>query len=254
MALSRSSYGSLNESGIIKAFVPSNDLSHSSTTLRKSIVSTIQEFLEELKEVGTSIATQALDHLHAKEIVLTYGKSRTVEQFLKFAALKRTFEVVVVESAPGGPGQEMAMSLASAGLETCLITDSAVFAIMSRVNKVIIGTHAVMANGGLLASAGTHMVAQAAKHFNVPVVVCTGLYKLSPLYAHDQDSFNELKAPAEVLDFSDAQRYDVSVKHPAWDYTPPELVSLYITNTGSYSPTYIYRLLAEYYHPEDMDL
>ena len=233
---------------------PSGDLSHSSKNLREAIVVTIHEFLAELKEVGNAIATSSLEHLHAKEIVMTYGKSRTVEQFLKFAAQKRTFEVVVVESSPEDQGQEMANSLASAGIETCLIPDSAVFAIMARVNKVIVGTHAVMANGGLISVSGTHMIATAAKHFNVPFVVCTGLYKLSPLYAHDQDSFNELKSPSEVLHFSEAQRLAVSVKNPAWDYTPPELVSLYITNSGSYSPTYIYRLLAEYYHPEDMDL
>lgn len=45
-------------------------------------------------------------------------------------------------------GQELAMSLAKADIETTVINDSAVFAIMSRVNKVIIGTHTVMANGG----------------------------------------------------------------------------------------------------------
>ena len=45
-------------------------------------------------------------------------------------------------------GQELATNLAKAGIETTVITDSAVFAVMSRVNKVIIGTHTVMANGG----------------------------------------------------------------------------------------------------------
>lgn len=40
------------------------------------------------------------------------------------------------------------MSLAKSGIETTVINDAAVFAIMSRVNKVIIGTHTVMANGG----------------------------------------------------------------------------------------------------------
>ena len=34
-------------------------------------------------------------------------------------------------------GQQLASSLASAGIDTTLITDSAVYAIMSRVNKVI---------------------------------------------------------------------------------------------------------------------
>ena len=41
---------------------------------------------------------------------------------------------------------------------------------MSRVNKVIIGTHTVMANGGLRAVCGSHIVASAAKHYSVPVI------------------------------------------------------------------------------------
>ena len=45
-------------------------------------------------------------------------------------------------------GQELAVSLAKSGIETTVINDSAVFAMMSRVNKVLIGTHTVMANGG----------------------------------------------------------------------------------------------------------
>lgn len=42
----------------------------------------------------------------------------------------------------------MAVSLSKADIETTVITDSAVFAMMSRINKVIIGTHTIMANGG----------------------------------------------------------------------------------------------------------
>lgn len=34
-------------------------------------------------------------------------------------------------------GHQMAMSLSKEGIETTLITDSAVFAVMSRVNKVV---------------------------------------------------------------------------------------------------------------------
>ena len=45
-------------------------------------------------------------------------------------------------------GQELAANLAKANIESTVITDSAVFAMMSRVNKVIIGTHTVMASGG----------------------------------------------------------------------------------------------------------
>jgi translation initiation factor eIF-2B subunit beta len=74
----------------------------------------------------------------------------------------------------------MALRLGQAGIETTLITDSAIFAVMSRVNKVIIGTHLVMADGGLMARNGCHALALAAKHHSVPVLVCSAMFKLCP--------------------------------------------------------------------------
>ena len=91
----------------------------------------------------------------------------------------------------------------------------------------------------------------------------TGLYKLSPLYPHDQDTFNVDLSPHEVLAFEDADNADkVDVANPRFDYIPPELVNLYVTNfsvvpshrSGSHQPSYIYRLLAEYYCPDDYNL
>lgn len=63
----------------------------------------------------------------------------------------------------------MAVNLAKANIETTVIPDTSIFAMMSRVNKVIIGTHTVLANGGLRAISGIHIVALAAKHYSVPV-------------------------------------------------------------------------------------
>ena len=80
------------------------------------------------------------------EIVLTCGKSRTVEEFLRNAAKARKFRVMIVETGPRNDGQSQAMTLSKAGLDVTLIPDSAVFAMMARVNKVIIGTHAGMSN------------------------------------------------------------------------------------------------------------
>lgn len=48
----------------------------------------------------------------------------------------------------------MATNLGKAKIETILISDAAIFAMMSRVSKVIIGTHSVLANGGLRAACG----------------------------------------------------------------------------------------------------
>lgn len=47
-----------------------------------------------------NIAAQASEHIHANEIILTIGKSTTVEKFLKSAAKSRKFQVIVVEGAP----------------------------------------------------------------------------------------------------------------------------------------------------------
>jgi translation initiation factor eIF-2B subunit beta len=41
---------------------------------------------------------------------------------------------------------------------------------------------------------------------------------------------------------------------PAVDYIDPECIDLLITDTGGYTPSYIYRLLAEYYSREDYAL
>lgn len=77
-------------------------------------------------------------------------------------------------------GNDLAASLADCGIQTTLIPDSAIFAMMARVNKVIIGTHSVMANGGLKGVCGAHTMALAAKHYAVPLIVCAPMYKLCP--------------------------------------------------------------------------
>ncbi|CAG8538277.1 11741_t:CDS:2 [Racocetra fulgida] len=62
------------------------------------------------------------------------------------------------------------------------------------------------------------LISTAAKHHSKPVVVCTGLYKLSPLYPYDEDSFNDLVAPDPVLSFN-----EVTLLNPYYDYVSPEL-------------------------------
>ena len=68
----------------------------------------------------------------------------------------------------------------------------------------------------------------------------------------------EFKSPAEVADFDvlaeafvrrdeGADTVNVEVSNPCFDYVPPHLVSLFVTDTGGYTPSYVYRLLAEYY-------
>ena len=66
--------------------------------------------------------------------------------------------------------------------------------------QVYVSAHALLANGGVMARVGTHLVALAAKRHEVPFVVLAGLHTLSPLFPHDPTiSFNDFKvsgAPA----------------------------------------------------------
>lgn len=68
-----------------------------------------------------------------------------------------------MESAPLFEGHKTAKELADFGIQTNLIQDSAVFAVMSRVDKVMISAHGIMANGGLVGASGALMIAHAAK-------------------------------------------------------------------------------------------
>ncbi len=128
--------------------------------LRQEVIATITEFMAEISEDIAVSAETAQDVVHNSEVILTFGSSNTVCQFLEVAATKRKFEVIVAESAPKYLGHTVAKRLAAAGISVTFIADSAVFAVMSRVSKVIVGTHAVLADGGLIAPAGMATVAQ----------------------------------------------------------------------------------------------
>ncbi|KAG0748310.1 hypothetical protein G6F57_006994 [Rhizopus arrhizus] len=211
-----------------------------------------EEIIADLDTVYKGIADQALDFIHANEVIMTTGQSRTVQEFLIRAAQKRKFQVIVAETAPTYQGHKMALALSKAGIDTTVIADSTVFAAMPRVNKVVLGAHAVLANGALVSVSGSHLLAAAAKHHSTPVLVCTALYKLSPLFAYDADAFNVTVPPQNVLSFQEGAIIDkVTITNPYYDYVAPEYVSLFIHNLGSAPPTYVYRLINDNYDPED---
>ena len=104
-----------------------------------------------------------------------------------------------------------------------------------------------MADGALRAPNGAHQLALAAKHFSVPVIVCAALYKLSPthLCSYDQDAFNKIIGPENMLNFSNAKLHSkVLVSNPEFDYVPSDLIELFITNTGGHAPSYLYRIIS----------
>ena len=218
--------------------------------LRAEVVEAIEEIIEELNTADDQIAGHAPEHIHSNETVLTHTASVTVQKFLLKAAAKRKFTVVFAESFPndhesvhaivtgslkghpnGAGPDKFHKTLTAAGITVILIPDSAVFALMPRVNKVILGTHAVLANGSLIAAAGSRSMAKAANMHKTPVVVLSAVYKLSPTYPFCTDSLIEFGDTSKILSNKDSDLInELEVENPLYDYVPSELIDLYITN------------------------
>ncbi|KAJ7074298.1 hypothetical protein C8F01DRAFT_1099994 [Mycena amicta] len=196
-------------------------------SLKPVLMEAIQDVLDELETVYDNVGKNAQNHIHSDEIILTLGMSKTVESFLISAAHHRNYTVMVLETAPTYGGRDMSKALSAAGISTFLVPDSSVYGLMSRVNKVILGTHAILANGGMFAIAGSLLAATAAHVHSTPV----------------------------VLGFEEGALVDkVDVVNPFYDYVPPDLVDAYITNDGDHPPSSIYRLIKETYDDEDNEL
>lgn len=127
-----------------------SDYSKLHADLRENLINHLQEIENELHLSHDNLAQQASQHVHSAELILTLGYSKSVEQFLKAVPKDRKFEVVVAECSPSCRGHLLAQSLANSKIDSTVIPDSAIYAYMSRVNKVIIGTHSVLANGKLI--------------------------------------------------------------------------------------------------------
>ncbi|GAM84257.1 hypothetical protein ANO11243_022510 [Dothideomycetidae sp. 11243] len=245
--------------------------------VKAEVIDGIKELVDELEVVDDQIAAYALDHIHSNEIILTHTSSQTIQKFLLTAARKRKFTVVFVEAYPNDhesthdtimrghkradgdddEGEDRWKALTAMGITVIMIPDSAVFALMSRVNKVVLAPHSVLANGSLIAATGAQMIAQAAKVHQTPVVVVSGVYKLSPVYPFDTEDLIEYGDPSKVVGFENGALVEnVDVINPIFDYVPAELVDLYITNlhSGGHAPSYLYRIVADHYRVEDINL
>lgn len=65
------------------------------------------------------------------------------------------------------------------------------------------------------------------------VIVCAAFYKLAPVFLSEDDHerFNVLGSPQPVVPYSDGELVSrVEVYNPTFDYVPPELLTLFITN------------------------
>ena len=107
-------------------------------------------------------------------------------------------------------------------------------------------------------------------YYSVPVMVTASMHKLTPYHFTecDQETIATFVSPQDILRGGSGGGINgiangkitskIHAINPLFEYIPPELVTLFITNMSSYSlsfaPSYVYRVLSELYHPDDYEI
>ena len=137
-----------------------------------------------------------------------------------------------------------AWELQRAGVPVTVIADNMAASVLARgdVQAVIVGADRVAANGDFANKIGTLGLAILARHYNIPLYVAMPLSTIDPSAATGADIPIEERDPAE-LELFNGQRIvpeGVNVFNPAFDVTPGELVSAFITERGVARPPFFW--------------
>ena len=162
-------------------------------------------------EIGT--ATAPLYHAHSKGV---------------------SFRVFAKETRPVLQGARLtAWELNAAGIDVTVICDSADAHLMAlgHIDIAIVGADRVTANGDIVNKIGTRSLAIACAYHGIPFYVAFPSSTYDPQTAQGLDVKIEERPSSEVttsLPFP----IDVPVRNPAFDVTPNELVTGYLTEHG----------------------
>ena len=111
--------------------------------------------------------------------------------------------------------------------------------IVSSLNKVIVGADRILHTGHVFNKIGTYQVATMAKQHGIPFYVAAPLSTFD-LKSNPDDVVIEQRNPDEVTGIGDKKTApdNINVINPAFDMTPPELISGIITEKGVAKPPY----------------
>jgi methylthioribose-1-phosphate isomerase len=117
------------------------------------------------------------------------------------------------------------------GLPYCVLPDGAAASLFAQgeVDVVLVGADRVAADGSVANKIGTYGLAVLARHHDVPFVVVAPTSTLDAGTPSGRDIVIEQRAPAEVT--PDGPAYN-----PAFDVTPPHLVTAIVTEEGVIRP------------------
>jgi methylthioribose-1-phosphate isomerase len=151
-------------------------------------------------------------------------------------------EVIATETRPALQGARLtAWELTQAGIPVTLISDAASGAALAsgRVDAVIVGCDRVARNGDVANKIGTYTLAVLARTAGVPFYVAAPMSSFDPNTPDGGAIPIEERSPDEVRRVgSETISPDVDVWNPAFDVTPADLVTAFITDVGVLHPPF----------------
>nr|XP_018902695.1 PREDICTED: translation initiation factor eIF-2B subunit delta [Bemisia tabaci] len=211
-----------------------NNITDAEARLKMSHVITTY-IKEQIEVAGEAISLFVRKKIANGDVILTFGCSSLVERILKEAHEAGVdFSVVIIDSAPWFEGKEMLRRLVKAKIPCTYVLISAASFIMKQASKVLLGAHALLANGCVMSRSGTAMVALLANTANVPVLVCCETHKFSERVQTDAFVYNELGDPNELVSTAsplngwESNNFLVPLSL-VYDVTPPDLVTAVVT-------------------------
>jgi methylthioribose-1-phosphate isomerase len=220
--------------------------------LRRLAMAEAEAILEEDRAACAAMAEAGRAELAARSRVLTHCNTGR----LATAGLGTALGVVYAKAAAGEPVQVLASEtrpllqgarltaweLVSAGIPVTVVADTAAGAAMAGglVDAVLVGCDRVAANGDTANKIGTYSLAVLARANAIPFYVVGPLSSFDPA-ATDGAAIQIEQRPADEVTAVAGSRLvpkGAGVWNPAFDVTPAELVTAFITDAGVLRPPF----------------
>lgn len=194
-------------------------------------------------------AAYLVDMFPDKGTIMTQCFGETIVGLMLNEARRRGKDIKVIcpETRPYFQGARLTASVAhDQGFDVTVITDNMpAYAMMSkRVDLFTSAADAICMDGHVVNKVGTLQIAIAAKYFGIPYFVTgtpdRGHDKISTVTIEERDESYVLEAMGIRTAMDGVRGY-----YPAFDITPPHLVSGVVTKKGIFSPYDLNRYYAE---------